>query len=185
MKTFLALSIGAMVSAGIYGLADMAIDLRNGTMISYDRGDHAVAEEQPAPQQLAQVQHTVVFSPAKMKAAAKVNSNLVPARTLPPPPTIETFTTLYSRAAPETRTIEEVASAGVPLAPLAEVPLPEPAVLADPMPAPEVPVAVEPAEIELDESLFSRRPLRPKIVKPEALKPADDSLKNLSGREEL
>lgn len=39
MKTFLAICTCAMISAGIYGFADMAHDVKNGTMISYDRGE--------------------------------------------------------------------------------------------------------------------------------------------------
>ena len=39
MKTFLTICICAMVSAGIYGFADMAVDVKNGTMIEYDHGD--------------------------------------------------------------------------------------------------------------------------------------------------
>lgn len=41
MKTFLTICICAMVSAGIYGFADMAVDVKNGTMIEYDRGDQS------------------------------------------------------------------------------------------------------------------------------------------------
>ncbi|CAN5734659.1 hypothetical protein BH11BAC7_BH11BAC7_25390 [soil metagenome] len=39
MKTFLTICICAMVTAGIYGFADMAGDVKNGTMIRYDQGD--------------------------------------------------------------------------------------------------------------------------------------------------
>lgn len=36
MKTFLTICTCAMVTAGIYGFADMAGDVKNGTMISYE-----------------------------------------------------------------------------------------------------------------------------------------------------
>lgn len=39
MKTFLTICTCAMVTAGIYGFADMVHDVKNGTMISYDRGE--------------------------------------------------------------------------------------------------------------------------------------------------
>lgn len=39
MKSFLAICTCAMVAAGIYGFTDMAIDVKNGTMIQYDHGD--------------------------------------------------------------------------------------------------------------------------------------------------
>ncbi|HET6992245.1 MAG TPA: hypothetical protein VFJ43_13010, partial [Bacteroidia bacterium] len=39
MKTFLTLCTFAMISAGIYGFADMTSDVRHGTMIEYDRGE--------------------------------------------------------------------------------------------------------------------------------------------------
>jgi hypothetical protein len=52
MKTFLTICTCAMVTAGIYGFADMAVDVKNGKMIEYDRGDEAeeeiVAEESVA-----------------------------------------------------------------------------------------------------------------------------------------
>jgi hypothetical protein len=39
MKTFLTICTSAMFAAGIYGFTDMAIDVKNGTMIQYDHGD--------------------------------------------------------------------------------------------------------------------------------------------------
>ncbi len=39
MKTFLTICTCAMISAGLYGFIDMAGDVTNGTMISYDQGD--------------------------------------------------------------------------------------------------------------------------------------------------
>jgi hypothetical protein len=45
MKTFLTICTCAMVTAGIYGFTDMALDVKNGTMIQYDHGDGEEAED--------------------------------------------------------------------------------------------------------------------------------------------
>lgn len=45
MKTFLTICTCAMITAGIYGFTDMAIDVKNGTMIEYDHGDGEEAED--------------------------------------------------------------------------------------------------------------------------------------------
>jgi hypothetical protein len=45
MKTFLTICTCAMVTAGIYGFTDMAIDVKNGTMIEYDHGDSEEAAD--------------------------------------------------------------------------------------------------------------------------------------------
>ncbi|MDQ3110300.1 MAG: hypothetical protein M3R17_10425 [Bacteroidota bacterium] len=59
MKNFLTICTCAMVAAGIYGFADMAVDVKNGTMITYDQGDEQ--EEMP-------IEGSVVLS-----AASRVN----------------------------------------------------------------------------------------------------------------
>lgn len=41
MKTFLTICTCAMVTAGIYGFADMAGDVKNGTMINYEAQEEA------------------------------------------------------------------------------------------------------------------------------------------------
>ena len=56
MKTFLTVCTCAMISAGIYGFVDMAHDVKNGTMISYDRGE---SESSAAAGMLSKEMHKV------------------------------------------------------------------------------------------------------------------------------
>jgi hypothetical protein len=197
MKIFLALSIGAMVSAGVYGVADMAIDLRNGTMISYDRGDHEPVVEPVTEPQNGNAQN--VLSEAAKTQIGRPAINAVHIQPPPPDRSISAFfidfTENYSRAAPETRTIEEVAlltelgfarppspafpdllTAGLAVDTLPDTGRP---VIGD-RETQRAPVDTAVAEVAEEESvaeLFSRRPLRPKVVQQEATEEKNDSLK--------
>ena len=64
MKTFLFVSGIAMVSAGIFGAADLATDLKNGKLIEYDQKD------------LAKTKQTIIPEKKQVKTTAVPKTNL-------------------------------------------------------------------------------------------------------------
>ena len=66
MKTFLSVCTCAMISAGIYGFADMAHDVKNGTMISYDRGEDTSPAAASAVSGLDFIVHQKIETPVQV-----------------------------------------------------------------------------------------------------------------------
>lgn len=86
MKTFLTICTCAMVTAGIYGFTDMAVDVKNGTMIQYDHGDEeaedisvaAVTTKMLNDKKVAAQKKTIEMKAIKKESTAKTKTKKNP-----------------------------------------------------------------------------------------------------------
>lgn len=103
MKTFLTICICAMVSAGIYGFADMAVDVKNGTMIQYDHGDGTQDKSVTAAmlkKGMVNTQNSISKNAADFDLGKKVLESKAAIAKVPVTAFFTDFTESYSRGSP-------------------------------------------------------------------------------------